>query len=92
MTESLQNYKECSFYRAKLCYRGTSYDSVSGSVTSRNSIETVKGIELVFGMEAFFHLYLYAVTKKFGYLKCNGSLLPSGALCRHRLNELCRLR
>ena len=47
MTELLQNYKECSFYRAKLCYRGTSYDSVSGSVTSRNSIETVKGIELV---------------------------------------------
>jgi len=29
MTELLQNYKECSFYRAKLCYRGTSYDSVS---------------------------------------------------------------
>jgi len=40
-----------SFYRAMLSIRGTSHGPVSVrlSVTSRSSIETTEGIELVFG-------------------------------------------
>jgi len=51
------------------------------SVTSRYCIETTGRIELVFGMEASFHLS-HPVLIKSGYLQKSGWVYPSGTLSK----------